>query len=332
MRNSFNTAGFSEVVHEIRQDPREADYVYSASALQSPRRGLTARVGPALLGSVKSARAFAMDLRDGAGAPGSEPTPMDLALTGVASCALTALVGGGSAKGSVFDSVEMLIEHAGAGAAVRCHFDVAGALEEPAIRELVDQVCDFSPNFTSMTQPLTVDLRRSCATGQGPGRAVAHRAPQAPDAEPSSCRVRWISGTQFESRPLAPGGALPVRVDSPKQLTGVDWGPNPQEHLLMGLAADLAVQAARLGEEATGQRLPWHVHTQAKEDVRGLLQTDASVVVHLQDVRVTVSVPEALSAHPDIDAVVASAFGSSPVAAFLRTSQPVDVTVQVIRH
>ncbi len=332
MRNSFNTAGFSEVVHEIRQDPLEADYVYSASACQSPRRGLTARVGPALLGSVKSARAFDVDLRDGADAEGLEPTPMDLALTGVASCALTALVGGGSAQGSVFDSVEMLIERTGADAAVRCRFEVAGALEESNVRELVQQVRDFSPNFTSMTQPLTVDLRRSCATDQGLGQAVRHSAPHVPDAEPSSCRVRWISGTQFESRPLAPGGALPIRVDSPKQLTGVDWGPNPQEHLLMGLAADLAVRAARIGEEATGQRHSWYVHTQAKEDVRGLLQTDASVVVHLQDVRVTVSVPSALSTHPDIDAVVASAFDNSPVAAFLRTPQPVDVTVQVTRH
>jgi hypothetical protein len=41
MRNSFRTAGFSEVMHEVKEYPAEASYRYTAIAYASPHRGFT---------------------------------------------------------------------------------------------------------------------------------------------------------------------------------------------------------------------------------------------------------------------------------------------------
>ncbi|MFI0737671.1 OsmC family protein [Streptomyces sp. NPDC021100] len=318
MRNSFNTAGFSEVVHEIRNDPAEAAFRYSAEAQSSPYRGLSAKIGPALFGTVKSARRFSVELRDVSDAPGAEgPLPMHLALTGVASCALTTLVGGGSAQSVVFESADMDI--AWDGGAVTSRIDVGGVPDDETVAELVGQVEQFSPNYTTLTRPVPVALR------YGPDAAPAHTATTegAPaTGRPAACRVRWISGTQLASVPLdqepgdqAPGDQEPggeLRVDAPKQLTGVDWGPNPQEYLLMGLAADVASHLGRIARELTGRAVTWRVTVRGTEDVGGLLQADPSAVVQLQDMECAVSDAAGLSG-AELEKAAAAAWAASEV-------------------
>ncbi|MBZ4322544.1 OsmC family protein [Streptomyces huiliensis] len=309
MRNSFNTAGFSEVVHEIRNDPAEAAFLYSAEACSSPYRGLSAKIGPALFGTVKSARRFSVELRDVApDGPGPDgPLPMHLALTGIASCALTTLVGGGSAQSVVFESADMDI--AWDGGAVTSRIDVGGVPDDATVAELVGQVERFSPNYTTLTRPVPVALR------YGPDAApasagTAEGAP--PTGRPAACRVRWISGTQLASAPLDPEPGEELRVDAPKQLTGVDWGPNPQEYLLMGLAADVASHLGRCARELTGRALPWRVVVRGTEDVGGLLQADPSAVVQLQDMRCTVPDASGLSG-AELEKAVAAAWAASEV-------------------
>ncbi|MEU4890937.1 OsmC family protein [Streptomyces sp. NPDC044780] len=335
MRNSFNTAGFSEVVHEIRHDPAEAAYVYTARAKWSPRRGLSAWIAPALLGTVKSARSFRFEVDDSAGDdPCGGASPMDFALTGIGSCALTTLVGGGSARGVEFDGVEMLIDYDHPAEPVRCRIDMDGSADDQVLAELVEQMRNFSPNCTTLTHPVAVELvRASGPAGQPTDARDTPEAPAAPDAPEAvaagpaaSCRVRWVSSTQLEAKAVGSDGPA-LRVDAPKQLTGVDWGPNPQEYLLMGLAADVAAHLGRLSAGLTGERHVWEVSAQAREDVRGLLQSDADAVVPLQDVICTVFPPAKLASEHGVGEVVVNAFAASAVRDLISRPHIADISL-----
>lgn len=330
MRNSFYTAGFSEVMHEVKQDPREAAYVYTATARNSPHRGLSASVGPALFGTVKSVRNLSVDLGDGDGGDPGGPLAMDLALTGVASCAVTTLLGGGSARELVFDGIQMHIEygaHTGAAAVdparpVRCRLEVNGATDRALLADLVDHMQRLSPNMATMLRPVPVALEWSAGPDGAPPPATGHEpAPVAGRA--AACLVRWISSTQLESYPT---GRRMLRVDQPKQLTGVDWGPNPQEYLLMGLAADLAGQLGRISHQLTAERHEWEVNAGAHEDMRGLLLKQLDVVF-LQDVRCTVVVPEALRSEPVVEKIVTAAFAQSEVRDLFTRAHAADVSL-----
>lgn len=326
MRNSFHTAGFSEVMHEAKHDPAEADFVYTAVARNSPHRGLSARLAPALFGTVKSARDLTVEL-DSADDRAAGPSPMDLALTGIASCAVTTLLGGGTAREIVFDSAEMLIQHGGhadeSEAAVRCRLEVEGATDRERLDQLIEHMRSFSPNMATMTGAVSVALDCLVGADESTRRQIAVGEPAAVAARSAACLVRWISGTQLESRPT---DAPTLRVDQPKQLTGVDWGPNPQEYLLMGLAADVADLLGQLGYQLTGERHLWEVSATAREDIRGLLLKEYEVVL-LQDVACTVTIPEALGAGGEAEKIVGAAFAQSEVRDLIARPHPADVAL-----
>ncbi|MEU3711044.1 OsmC family protein [Streptomyces catenulae] len=307
MRNSFNTAGFSEVVHEIRNDPAEADFWYTAKARSSPSRGLSVDIGPALFGTIKSARSFRVEVGDPADGPCADaPLPLHLALTGIASCALTTLVGGGSSQNVVFDSADM--ELTCRDGAYETRVAVGGVPEDKVVADLLDQVEQFSPNYRTLTQHVPVAL------GFGSRPLPGADGAEVAAGRTVACRVRWISGTQLLSRPLGEGCGPDLRVDAPKQLTGVDWGPNPQEYLLMGLAADVAAQLGRLSR-ADGRYLTWEVSATGREDIGGLLQADPAAVVHLQDVACAVAPPRGAKAasESELTELVRTAFAHSEV-------------------
>jgi uncharacterized OsmC-like protein len=312
MRNSFYTAGFSEVMHEVKEDPAEAAYRYTAIASASPRRGLTARIGPALFGTVKSARDLSVALGD------DGPQPMDLALTGIAACGVTTLLGGGSAQEIIFDAAEMVISYDTG--SVRCRLEIDGAADRPHLATLVEQMRSFSPNMATMALAVPMRLRKVAGERSEDVDDVTAELPP----EPTARRVRWISSTQLESFPVGTPDAGPLRVDQPKQLTGVDWGPNPQEYLLMGLAADIAAHLDRLTNELTGERHTWEVRTSACEDMRGLLLKELDFVF-LQDVECAVVVPPALRDDAVTDKIVRAAFARSAVRDLIARAHPAEV-------
>jgi uncharacterized OsmC-like protein len=297
MRNSFNTAGYSEVVHETRADPREARFLYSGRARYSPRRGLSAWNGPAILGTVKSARRFSFELNDDAWRdcdvlPATDaPAPIDLALTGIGACSVKTLVGGGSAQGVVFDTVELLIEQGAAeGGAIDCRFEVGGPDQDELLQQLLDKVQKASPNHVTLTTRLPFEVTCVDESGETARETFAGVDAVTRLRFPAARRIRWISGVQVESHPVdGPGPVL--RVDSPKQLTGVDWGPNAQEYLLMGLASDVAAHLGQLSRERLGRQPEWNVVADARLDIRGHLSAAAAalVTVHLQDIRCAIS-------------------------------------------
>jgi uncharacterized OsmC-like protein len=333
MRNSFYTAGFSEVMHEVKQDPREAAYLYIARARSSPHRGLSASIGPALFGTVKSVRNLTVELGDGGTGDPDGPLAMDLALTGIASCGVTTLLGGGSARELVFDGIEMLIEYgpqdrgavANPARPVRCRLELDGVIDAKVVTDLVDHMRRFSPNMATLACPVPVRLNQVAGPADTAGRPVAVDEPAAVEGPPAACRVRWISSTQLESYPT---GRRMLRVDQPKQLTGVDWGPNPQEYLLMGLAADVADQLAKISYQITGNRYDWQVQARACEDMRGLLLKELDVAC-LQDVACTVVVPEALASEPGVGKIITCAFAQSEVRDLIARPRAVEIPLHL---
>lgn len=332
MRNGFNTAGFSEVVHEIVNEPAEAYFDYCVHGRRSPDNGLSARLGPALFGTVKSSREAVISLREG-GDRGlwcdpTVPTVVDMALTGIGSCMLTTLIGGGSARGAIFDTARMTVDYVvppsvmDGEPVVQCNFKIIGASSSELFDELVQQVQSFSPNFVSIREPIPILMRVPSvpAFAEFTYAGVARR--HAPGVS-SGCDLRWVSGPQSESRPRHGADGPALRIDAPKQLTGVDWGPNPQEYLLMGLAAELAGKLFELARDTELTGLPWDVTAIAREDVRGFLHADNNVAVQLQDVVCTV-VPPRDGLH-GLAELVRNAAEDSVICALLTSKHAIEV-------
>lgn len=340
MRNSFNTAGFSEVVHEIRADPREAQYTYSVAASSSPSRGISARTRPAILGTVKSARRFERQVMHPsdpqATARGDdEATPLELALTGIASCTLKTMVGGGSARGIVFETVSMDIEYkqasssdlaevSGPDGVMEYRLDIETNAADEVIHDLITQVKERSPNHRTITDDVVV--RVVCP--EFDYAVNAHDLGPATTPPCSAVRnLRWISGTQFESRPVSGESGNALRVDQPKQLSGVDWGPNPQEYLLMALAADLAGALADAMCARLQVRVAWEVSASGRVDIRGLLRADPAAPVPLQDITCILQTDSSdLLSGSAITTIIEDAVTRSSVVHMLSSPHDIDVS------
>jgi hypothetical protein len=142
---------------------------------------------------------------------------------------------------------------------------------------------------------------------------------------PAARRLRWLTGTQLESYTVAaPATVPPLRVDQPKQMTGCDWGPNPQEYLLLGLVADIAAHLDRVSGELKGERHTWQVVATAREDIRGLLLKNPDCLV-LKDVECTVVIPAALHGDAGVDDIARGAFARSVVRDLIARPYPVEV-------
>ncbi|MEV7652277.1 OsmC family protein [Kocuria marina] len=332
MRNGFNTAGFSEVVHEIRKDPAEAKFVYSARGRRSALTGLTIQVLPALLGTVKSPRQFAFSLRDPwvEAPPGEKhlPTPMDLFLAGIGSCMMTTLVGGASARHLALEGAELDLtpmprfDASSGGMLVSAGFTLATASEDARCEQLVGRVAEQSPNYVTLVSATPVGIASDAAPSSESvpvGTSVTSRPP----ARFGDMAVSWISGTQCLARAAGEVPGHLLRADAPKQLTGVDWGPNPQEYLLAGLAAELSSLLFRHSLGTPFEDHAWEVVATGVEDVRGFLGVDPTIEVGLQDVEVRITSPS--GAPKAVDDVVSQAIADSEVTALL--VNPIEVAL-----
>lgn len=333
MRNGFNTAGFSEVVHEIRKDPAEAKFVYSARGRRSKLTGLTVQVLPALIGTVKSPRQCAFSLKESwVESPPEEehlPTPIDLFFAGVGSCMMTTLVGGASTRHLALEGAELFLtpvprfDADSDGMSVTACFKLVTASEEARCEQLVGRVAEQSPNYVTLASATPVGIASDAVPPSGADMVDPSAKSRSP-VRFSNMAVSWISGTQCLARAGGEKSGPSLRADAPKQLTGVDWGPNPQEYLLAGLAAELSGLLFRhsLGTPFEGRT--WEVVATGIEDVRGFLGVDPAVEVGLQDIEVRFTspsrVPEAA------DDVISRAVGDSEVIALLVNPIEIDLS------
>lgn len=348
MRNNFNTSAFSELAFEIRDDPKEGWFNFTGISRYTSDRGLVAHIGPALLGSLKSARKFSFLLDSAATSAGREAaydlrlSPMDLALTGLGACTMKTLIGGGSARGVIFEGVELAVGLSGpqpgdvervreSGTSVECQFQVNANASSEVLVELVGQVQEYSPNHRTFTDRMPL-----CANFRGTqiwpvdGEQKASTT-LAGSRDTSGRRIVWVTGTQFESWSLdAEGDAVKLTVDSPKQLTGADWGPNAQEYLLMGLAGDIASQLNVTTKRDLGRELAWEVKASGSIDAAGMLDTGESLV-GLQGTTCSISLLEPADSFSQaaLDDIVQKSIRSSMVRSLITDPTVVNVSLVV---
>ena len=331
MRNGFNTAGFSEVVHEIEKDPAEAKFVYSVQGRRSGLTGLSVQVLPALLGTVKAPRHFTFSLKETwVEVPQEEkclPSPKDLFLTGVGACMMTTLVGGASARhlaleGAELDITPMHSDVDSGSTFVSAKFTLATESEDERCEQLVRRVAQQSPNYVTLTSKTPVVVSHGSRSPSGEC-AVSPLAKSYTSEYFGDINVTWISGTQCLAAAGKEGPGFSLRADAPKQLTGVDWGPNPQEYLLAGLAAEIA---SLLFKNSTGTLLEgrlWEVVATGIEDVRGFLGTDPEIDVGLQDIEVFITSPTDM---PEAtESIVSESFAESGIAMLL--AEPIKISL-----
>lgn len=332
MRNGFNTAGFSEVVHEIKNDPAEAKFVYSAKGRRSKITGLTVQVLPALLGTVKSPRQFSFSLKERwIPTPlGEDPifTPMDLFFAGVGSCMMTTLVGGASARHLALESAVLDLasstnsDEENLTTSVSANFTLATISEDARCEELVGRVTQQSPNYVTLSSAAHVEIRSdalSSSEARGAEPSVISHAP----VSFGDIAVDWISGTQCLVSSGENSSDSSLRVDAPKQLTGVDWGPNPQEYLLAGLAAEISGLLFKHSFGTPFEGRSWEAVATGVEDVRGFLNTDPEVEVGLQDIEVLVTPPT--GAPEAVGSIVSRAISDSEILTLL--THPTEISL-----
>lgn len=342
MKNNFPTAAYSETAHELLDDPAEAWFTYRAGASNQPGRGLSARTRPMLIGRVKSARRFSLALCDPASYIGSglkasadrmdEPAPLELALNGVASCALMTLISGGSTQGVTYDSAKLSIQYGGSEASnLRCRFEVRSDLEERLMRELLELVQQLSPNYRTLTDEIPLNVILTDKSGATIDRRVVQGGTAVKARRTAGCRVQWVSGTQFISYPEGTAVGSALRVDAPKQLAGVDWGPNAQEYFLMALAADIAARLSDVSARVLDLPMVWEVITDAQVDVRGFLRVDPGSLVPMQNINCTVVLPDVSTAELSLIETVFSAVAESEVADLICQPHPVEVELEAVQ-
>lgn len=303
MINNLNMAGFSEMGAEIRQDPREGHFRYSSRAVLQSRGRAEIFIMPALLGTLKSARQFVMQAATRAdnAAPSRLPDALDFFAAGVTACALTTFVGGASARGVVLASaeLEMRIPTGSAESPLGLHFFADGdGVSGDRISQLADDVMSSSPNVVTIREP-----RRICYVAAGTthdlpisaGAADPSREGSGPETRVWRCR--WLSGSQMEVVSVRGDQLLTSRVDQPRQLGGIDWGPNPQEMLLASLClaflSTIDSQRGHVAESVAAEAF-------GLEDVGGLLRVDPNVEVGMQALRVETSSPAVARLRPDV--------------------------------
>jgi len=291
LRNGIDISGVSEIAHEIRADSRQAIMSYGASASFRQHGGMVCRTTPACIGSLKAPRLFEIPIYPNPAASSKNAlTSMhasELALTGLAGCFLVSCVSGLSAKGVSLSHFEMRVEanlplvDEDAPIEIDYNIDWEAEVAKDIIEEIVELVTQQSPNHRTFSEALPLKLR------VGEEEQVRRAQISSPDGKVNGAKhafsCRWRYGPQLES--IWPtrddGQKICLPIDQPKQLAGIDWGPNPQEYLLMGLAGDLLNGVfSRLGStEANIKELT--VRTSGFVDIRGMFDV-ADVPTHMQ--------------------------------------------------
>ncbi|MFF8743467.1 OsmC family protein [Streptomyces californicus] len=335
MRNGMNIAGVSEMVHEVQTQPHEAICRYGAVARWSEGRGIRAHNEPAVLGTVKSPRRYDLTVALEQGPTRDDaPTAVRLALTALAACALTTFVGGGSARGVTLESLRLgvgaeRVREGGRDRLTNLSYDLAVRADTGGvdIAEVVAGMETQSPNHRTVIdrQPLTLVL------GDGaPEQAPEPAAPPTGSGEKVAAAVDWQYSVQFLA--TADDASAPLRVDQPKQLAGVDWGPNPQEYLLTALASCVLGRTVALSEAAGRPAGPWRFRAGGQVDIRGLFLIGPDPVVPVHRLVLEVTPPD--GAPDGWQDLVREAVRTSPVAGLLMDDHlvKIDLDAAAVGH
>lgn len=177
MRNGMNISGFSEIVHEIQQEPAQAIFRYAAYAHCSPAAGMLAGVAPAVIGLLRAPRHFEVPIQPSPALHCHgllDPAwPQELALAALSGCFLVSAVSGFSARRTTVDHLSMttsaVLQEAGA-AAPQVRYDIRSGTDKKISEalEVIEAVKTHSPNHQTFVQALGLSARLVDAEGAGP--------------------------------------------------------------------------------------------------------------------------------------------------------------------
>jgi uncharacterized OsmC-like protein len=291
MRNGIDVSGFSEIVDEVTNNPREAQFRYAADAIWEASGGTLAKVRPARIGTLRAPREFEVPMKPTPAAQTKnalpQATPEELAIVALSGCFLVSVVSGLTVQRCTIETIametELAIDEASKKSAA-ARFNILSRTDkgsEPTIA-VSETVKSVSPNYRTFSESLQI----TCTLGD----KVLHFDPIEPETNSASSfdkavslTCHWFYGTQLRAELIgADGKVTQYPIDQPKQLGGVDWAPNPQEYLLMALSSDvLNGLVTKLSHSPAFDGLG--VKASARVDIRGMCGIDG-VPVHLQDV------------------------------------------------
>jgi uncharacterized OsmC-like protein len=345
MRNGLNISGVSELVHEVQTKPEEAIIRFRAEG--RPRHGGTeVSVRTATHGTIRMARDFRLALQPITGSTPAELTPEETALAALGACVLITHIFGYSTRGASLNELAVRVNadlpmvDGGAGPRsfenIRYEIDVdLDDHVDPALPiGLVKFVTSFSPNHRAYLDPS--DFQVDCELYRSSGdteQFTLHSdeidvPPPAPQEAPRlaiGASLRWEYSTQTVPATWCggPGATRPVEpgffIDQPKQMVGIDRGPNPQEVMLVAVCADLSTRLHHLG--------PITVRGGGQLDIRGAMNIRKESPARFHALRFDVE------AHTDaplatVREAITAAVRDSAVLDGLRTPKAVSVEVR----
>lgn len=328
MRNGMNISGFSEIVHEVQREPQQALFRYGAYARCSPSGDMLAGVHPATIGTLKAPRCFEVPVRPSAALAAhgmlAPATPRELALIALSGCFLVSAVSGFSARRTTVGHLSMTTRVSmteGDALAPHVRYQIRSMIDKKVseVMDVIDAVKSHSPNHQSFVQPLPL-LATVLVAGESlldlhfPAQSEVGASLDQPQKLALDCQ--WLYGTQLRAdfQRQDANDRRSFLIDQPKQLAGIDCGPNPQEYLLMAIAADVLQQlAARFPLDDTVT-----LDARAMVDIRGMCDV-APTPVHLQDIELQVSVGGwAAPRIGELEQALAQSIAHSQVCALIR--------------
>lgn len=349
MRNGINLAFVSEVAHEIHDHPEEGQFEYRADVWWNQGDAMTCRIGTVRAGTIRAARGFFLPIR-AHGDDRSDHAPLpseatELALVGLASCALTTAILGYTTMSRTLSAacIELVhgpcVEGCPQSLAYRLRFEGEG--EPDTVRRVVDGVLAHSPNHRTFAEPnsITAQLEpagrsdRSLEQVVGGRWVIDEASPRVRSAGRNgllALPLRWEYGVQLAAWPRVSATAPHAHhwVDQPKQLGGIDKGPNPQEYLLAGLSASVIETMAKLASLRDIDLGPIECSCEGRVDVRGMMGVDPSIPARVQDIRCRMSTYASSLSGPELESLLAESLYRSPVARLLR--EPVGIDVEAV--
>jgi uncharacterized OsmC-like protein len=339
MRNGLNTGNMSELVHEIRTNPEEAQFRYGVDSTCQHRELISCATRTLQGGTIRIARPFTIE----ATALGCSlaATPEQLLLLALGGCAMITFLLGCGAKGVSLNSLRMEL---------RAEYQRDQGLENVAYRLLVDcdaepdvvgaiahHVACFSPNHRTF-----IDRNQIEVTIADDRVSDRHRSA----TEPSANRVTFLNSTEVVGLQAAIDWQFGTQlsgyvwqsnsearhayaIDQPKQALGLDRAPNPQEYLLAALATDLHRGAQSRGGDSASLGMVPSFSLSGKLDLRGLLNVDSSVPTRFHELRVNLKD----DGHLDVSQAEGTAIqlvGDSSIAQTI--CNPTPITVSVIHN
>ncbi|MET7701430.1 OsmC family peroxiredoxin [Streptomyces sp. NPDC005485] len=351
MRNGLNITGVSETVHELREHPEEAiaDFAVEAPARTDEHGISRARALTLRAGTIRVARDFHLEQRSFAAPADGTPTPYESALAALGACVLMTKVNGYTARGVTLGALrvtvraDLALDEDGRPAPgtplgnLAWHCDLDCDTSADTVSSVNRLVTAFSPNHRVFLDesPISaaVRVRRSDGTVLDlPVDWAPEPAPQPSSVCSVEAEVVWENGSEAVYRTaLTVDGVRrlsePLIADQPKQLVGIDKGPNSQEILLSALCGELATLIQpEAGTRAGAELRDPVLRADGRLDTRGMLNVHREISSSFHNLTVRLAL-DSDAPEPALRDLLSRALSRAVLPATLLTALPIAVTL-----